>query len=165
MINYSDKILDAKYYKKTKTKTYEVYVCKPKDGTEVVADESQRIIKTTAKEPFIIKEPSGRYRVTSEKEITNKYRFMRDKEITIPLVKGDTEDDYLMWFTGYLYKYWMTTRNLDRRQVYKILPFDKMIKAFDFYHTQDLEYVVEEATRVYNERLEKRKIRATKSTT
>lgn len=98
MINYSDKILDAKYYKKTKTKTYEVYVCKPKDGTEVVANESQRIIKTTAKEPFIIKEPSGRYRVTSEKEIANKYKFMRNKEITHEdIVHRCSKEGTMMW--------------------------------------------------------------------
>lgn len=98
-------------------------------------------------------------------EWCDSYYLYHEIENRIPLVKGDTEDDYLMWFTGYLYKYWMSTRNLDRRQVYKILPFDKMIRAFDFYHTQDWEYVVEEATRVYNERLEKRKNKATKSTT
>lgn len=57
-----------------------------------------------------------------------------------------------MWFAGYLYKYWMTTRDVSRQEVYKILPFKRLVASFDFLHTQGLEFVIEESIRMYNDK-------------
>lgn len=65
-------------------------------------------------------------------------------------VKGECADAYAMWFLGYLYKYWMKSRGIDRREIYKILPFERFMVNFDFYHTQGWDYVIDEAIRVYN---------------
>lgn len=47
-----------------------------------------------------------------------------------------------MWFAGYLYKYWMMTRGIDRRKIYRFLPFEKFLNGFAFYHTQDWDYII-----------------------
>lgn len=65
---------------------------------------------------------------------------------------GKCADEYLLWWLGYLYKYWMTTRGTPRREIYKILPFKRFVATFDFYHTQGWDYVIDDAIRVYNEK-------------
>lgn len=66
--------------------------------------------------------------------------------------EGKTIDPYVMWFAGYLYKYWMITRDVSRQEVYKILPFKRLVASFDFLHTQGWEFVIEESIRMYNDK-------------
>lgn len=63
--------------------------------------------------------------------------------------QGKCADDYAMWWLGYLYKYWMTTRGTSRREIYKILPFKRFMASYKFYHTQGWDYVIEDAIRTY----------------
>lgn len=63
--------------------------------------------------------------------------------------KGACADDYAMWWLGYLYKYWMVTRGTSRYEIYKILPLKRFLATFEFYHTQDWDYVIDDAIRVY----------------
>lgn len=63
--------------------------------------------------------------------------------------KGTCADEYAMWWLGYLYKYWMMTRGTSRYEIYKILPLERFLTTFEFYHTQGWEYVIEDAIRVY----------------
>lgn len=60
--------------------------------------------------------------------------------------KGKTLDSYILWFAGYLYRYWMETRNMDRKDIYKILPIEKLLNGFDFYHTQDWDYIINDVS-------------------
>lgn len=62
---------------------------------------------------------------------------------------GKCADEYLMWWLGYLYKYWMTTRGTPRQEIYKILPFNRFVASFEFYHTQGWDYVIDDAIRTY----------------
>lgn len=62
---------------------------------------------------------------------------------------GKCADEYLMWWLGYLYKYWMSTRGTSRQEIYKILPFNRFVASFGFYHTQGWDYVIDEAIRTY----------------
>ena len=62
---------------------------------------------------------------------------------------GKCADTYLMWWLGYLYKYWMSTRGTSRAEIYKILPFERFVASFEFYHTQGWEYVIEDAIKTY----------------
>lgn len=63
--------------------------------------------------------------------------------------KGQTDDPYFLWFIGYTYKYWMITRKMKPIQVYKILDYDKFRNAFPFYHTQDWDFIINDATNAY----------------
>ena len=54
------------------------------------------------------------------------------------------EDDFFMWFAGYLYKYWMNTRGTPRSLIYGILPLQKLRDNFGFYHTQDWDRVIDD---------------------
>ena len=63
--------------------------------------------------------------------------------------KGVCADGYLLWWLGYLYKYWMNTRGASRQEIYKILPFDRFVASFAFYHTQGWDYVIDDAIRTY----------------
>lgn len=65
---------------------------------------------------------------------------------------GETVDEYMMWFLGYLYKYWMHKKNLNSVEVYKILPFERYLVMYNFYHTQDWNYIIEDATKVYKDK-------------
>ena len=58
-------------------------------------------------------------------------------------------DEYVLWFAGYLYKYWMNTRGTSRRKIYKILPFPRLLATFEFYHTQGWDYVIDDAIKTY----------------
>lgn len=51
-------------------------------------------------------------------------------------------DDFELWFMGYLYKYWTSTRKISKQKVYKKLPFEKFDKGFSFYHTQGWDFVI-----------------------
>ena len=64
-------------------------------------------------------------------------------------IKGECADPYAMWFLGYLYKYWMKTRGTSCREIYKILPFERFMANFEFYHTQGWEYIIENAIEAY----------------
>lgn len=66
-----------------------------------------------------------------------------------PFEKGETLDKFTMWYLGYLYKYWMRTRKANPNYIYKLLPIDKFLNCFDFYHTQDWDYVIEDVLRSY----------------
>lgn len=75
--------------------------------------------------------------------------LMSVMERQIDFKKGEILDDYLLWFAGYLYKYWMLKYSLDRRIIYKILPLKRLNASFGFYHTQGWDYVINDAVKVY----------------
>ena len=66
--------------------------------------------------------------------------------------KGKTIEEYELWFMGYLYKYWMRTRHMKAKDVYKILPFEEFHNRFGFYHTQGWDYIIEDMTQEYKEK-------------
>lgn len=59
--------------------------------------------------------------------------------------EGSVLDTFVLWFIGYTYKYWMRTRNMKPNEVYTILPVEVFLERFEFYHTQDWEYIVQDA--------------------
>lgn len=63
--------------------------------------------------------------------------------------KGKTISKDKMWFLGYLYKYWMKSQGMPAKEVYKILPYDRYLSMYDFYHTQGWNYIIQDATEVY----------------
>lgn len=66
--------------------------------------------------------------------------------------KGTTLDKYVMKFAGYLYKYWMNTRHTDRYQIYEVLPLERLVATFGFYHTQGWDYIINDAVKTYKEK-------------
>lgn len=63
--------------------------------------------------------------------------------------QGVVGDDYALSFLGYLYKYWMLTKDTSRQEIYKILPYERFMATFNFYHTQGWNYIIDDAIRVY----------------
>jgi hypothetical protein len=45
---------------------------------------------------------------------------------------------------GYLYKYWVSTRGADPRKIYIKAPISLINTRYGFYHTQDLDYVIDD---------------------
>lgn len=74
----------------------------------------------------------------------------------IQFKQGKALDQYMLWYAGYLYKWWMMLYNKKPCEVYRILPITKLIDNFDFYHTQDWDYVIQDATERYNENHKRR---------
>jgi hypothetical protein len=58
-------------------------------------------------------------------------------------------DDYVLWFGGYLYKYWIDYKDLKPDELPSILnklSWKKYLNGFEFYHTQDWQFIVNEVS-------------------
>ena len=77
------------------------------------------------------------------------YFLMSVLDYYLDFKSGKCEDDYAMWWLGYLYKYWKNTRGASRYEIYKILPLKRFMVNFNFYHTQGWDFVIDEAIRDY----------------
>ena len=74
--------------------------------------------------------------------------LLRCFELKKSFIKGKKYiDEFELWFMGYLYKYWTSTRKEKRQEIYKILPFEKFDKSFAFYHTQDWDFIINDVTK------------------
>lgn len=71
------------------------------------------------------------------------------KEFKIP--KGQTYNPNIMYFVGYLYRYWGITEDKPIKEIYNMAPLDFMVKKYGFYHTQGEEYVIEDIKRINRE--------------
>jgi hypothetical protein len=71
-----------------------------------------------------------------------------------PIPKTRIEyDDFLLWFGGYLYKYWIDYKDVKSENlpsILEILPWERYLTGFAFYHTQDWAYVVDDAIATYD---------------
>ena len=77
-------------------------------------------------------------------------RFMLSQIMArVHFVKGKVANDYAMWFLGYLYAYRIVIRGSIREEVYKILPFNRFMASFEFYHTQGWDFVIDDAIKTY----------------
>ena len=77
-------------------------------------------------------------------------RFMLSQIMNrVYFTKGKVAEDYAMWFLGYLYAYWILTRGSTREEVYRILPFERFIASFEFYHTQGWGFVIDAAIKTF----------------
>lgn len=70
-------------------------------------------------------------------------------EHNLKLKKGPVLDEFTAWLIGYTYKYWLLTWNTNRYEIWNVLPVQRFLASFDFYHTQDWDYVIEDAIKVY----------------
>ena len=53
-------------------------------------------------------------------------------------------DDFVLWFTGFLYKYWYETHKTKPEDILSLAPVSLINKRFDFYHTQSWDYIIED---------------------
>lgn len=65
--------------------------------------------------------------------------------------QGNLLDLHIMQFAGYLYKYWMNTRNASRYRIYEVLPLERLEATFGFYHTQGWDYIIDDAIKTYED--------------
>lgn len=56
--------------------------------------------------------------------------------------KGEVYDGDVLYLAGYLYKYWISTRNAKAQEIYKIAPIELIDRRYGFYHTQDFDYII-----------------------
>ena len=75
-------------------------------------------------------------------EWCDEYYFLNVLENSLTLKKGETKDKYFMWYLGYLYKYWMTTKNVSRQYVINKLPMKKFEGSTAFNYELDWEYII-----------------------
>ena len=60
----------------------------------------------------------------------------------LSLKKGKHYDTDILELAGYIYKYWVSTRQADPREVYKLAPIQLFANRYGFYHTQDFDYII-----------------------
>lgn len=63
-------------------------------------------------------------------------------QINLDLIQGEFYDRDVLWTSGYLYKYWASTRNIPSDEMYKLAPIQCIANRYAFYHTQDWDYVI-----------------------
>ena len=56
--------------------------------------------------------------------------------------RGKSYSQEVLEFVGYLYKYWVSTRNEQPQRIYDIAPIKLLATRYGFYHTQDIDYVI-----------------------
>lgn len=59
-------------------------------------------------------------------------------------------DYHILYFAGYLYKYWMMNYNMDRKEAYKILPLERLVNNIITYYMHGWNYLIDNATKTYN---------------
>lgn len=82
----------------------------------------------------------------------NEKEILSDIENRLNLDSGLTLSNFMMWFMGYTYMYWMLRHNLKPNEVYKILPVEKFIKRFNIYHTESCDFVIKDSIKRYKEK-------------
>lgn len=66
-----------------------------------------------------------------------------------PFETGKVLDSDVLWFAGYLYEWWVFTRKEKPSKVYTILSIEKLVAGYAFWHTQDWDFVIDEAINMY----------------
>lgn len=56
---------------------------------------------------------------------------------------GKVEESGKMWYVGFLYKYWLSTRDLLPDVIYSIAPLPKIINNFQRLHCEGWEYAID----------------------
>jgi hypothetical protein len=90
--------------------------------------------------------------------ILHQYKIKYNK--SFPKTRKQQYDGFLLWFAGYLYKYWIDYKDVkpkDLPKILEILPWDMYMTGFAFYHTQDWKFVIDDAIRIH--KLNKRKLK------
>lgn len=70
-----------------------------------------------------------------------------EREFKEKLVKGNTYSLDIMYFCGYLYRYWGITEDIPINEVYKLAPIEWLASNYEFYHTQGEEYIIKDIKR------------------
>ena len=55
---------------------------------------------------------------------------------------GKSYDYEVLELAGYIYKYWISTRDWHPVDIYKIAPISLFASRYGFYHTQDFDYII-----------------------
>ena len=58
--------------------------------------------------------------------------------------KGDVYDFDVLYFTGFLYKYWASYRGSSSEEIYKLAPIQLIADRYMFYHTQGWDYIIDD---------------------
>lgn len=56
--------------------------------------------------------------------------------------RGKSYDADVLYYAGYLYKYWISTRAAYPQRVWEIAPLKLIAEHYEFYHTQSFDYVI-----------------------
>lgn len=62
----------------------------------------------------------------------------------IEFKKGTFYNGDVLYFTGFLYKYWASTRGSSAKEIYALAPISLIAERYEFYHTQGWDYVIDD---------------------
>lgn len=62
--------------------------------------------------------------------------------LNLKFKQGKHYSEEVLELAGYLYKYWISTRKADPREIYKIASIKLIANRYGFYHTQDIDYII-----------------------
>lgn len=62
----------------------------------------------------------------------------------LKLKHGKTYESYVLEFAGYLYKYWISTRNEKPQKIYKMAPLSLVASRIVLYTLEDVDYAIDD---------------------
>jgi hypothetical protein len=68
--------------------------------------------------------------------------LMGTYELNFKIPKGETLDSDIMWYAGYLYRYWGIVEDIPIKKIYSKVPLKFIADRYGFYHTQGESYVI-----------------------
>lgn len=63
-------------------------------------------------------------------------------ERALEFKSGRSYETDILYYAGYLYKYWISTRGEQPPRIWEIAPLRLIATRYNFYHTQDIDYVI-----------------------
>ena len=75
-------------------------------------------------------------------EYSDKMFMYEGIEKNLQFKRGKSYEPDILYYAGYLYKYWISTRGENPKKIWKIAPLKLIATRYEFYHTQGFDYVI-----------------------
>jgi hypothetical protein len=67
-------------------------------------------------------------------------------------ITGEKYNPNVMYWIGYLYRYWVGSRNLASKKIYRYAPAKTMKRNYMIFHTFDPEVAIDDLIEIYNQK-------------
>lgn len=65
---------------------------------------------------------------------------------------GNVIDKEVIYWIGYVYRYWHFYKNESSRKIYKLAPFERMVRNYLMFHTMSLELAIEDLIDIHQQK-------------
>ncbi len=80
--------------------------------------------------------------------------FLDEYDKKISSKTNNISEDVIFWI-GYVYRYWSIFKKESSKKIYKIAPFKTMATNYPMFHTLDVEVAIDNLIEIYNQKKKK----------